>query len=62
MSLKTGHNKLIDLWSYGILIYELFTKTTPFTDMEINSKLFFELASVAEKNHRFAHILIPSHA
>lgn len=31
MALKLGHNKLVDLWSYGIFIYELFTKGTPFT-------------------------------
>ena len=44
MSLRTGHNKLVDLWSYGVLIYELFTKSTPFTEMEINSKLFMAIA------------------
>ena len=34
----TGHNISADYWSFGILIYELLTKTTPFyaaNDMEI---------------------------
>lgn len=33
-----GHNISADYWSFGILIYELLTKTTPFyaaNDMEI---------------------------
>lgn len=62
MALKLGHNKLVDLWSYGIFIYEMFTKGTPFTDMEINSKHFYQICEGAETNRRFVHPLIPDAA
>ena len=33
---KNGHNKTIDFWSLGILIYEMFTGETPFVNMNHN--------------------------
>jgi len=28
--MSRGHNRAIDMWALGVLLYELFTKSTPF--------------------------------
>ena len=59
MQLRLGHNKLVDLWCFGVLLHELFTGTTPFTDTEIKSRSFKEIAKTAERGSRFYSEKIP---
>jgi len=60
MQLQLGHNKMIDFWCLGVLIYELFTTKTPFTEMEIKSKSFKDIVKVAEMSNRYFDPAIPS--
>ena len=60
MQLQLGHNKMIDFWCLGVLIHELFTTKTPFTEMEIQSKSFKDIVKAAETSNRYFDPTIPS--
>lgn len=46
--LKNGHDKSVDIWALGVLLYELFTKKTPFQATNIR-KLFKNILDVKTK-------------
>jgi len=49
VTINNGHNKNIDWWSFGILLFEMYTGVTPFSEFSIN-EIFAELKSPSKMN------------